>query len=152
LNINKGKNISTYIFSKSDGKKFTGDYFSRRFKRVCRKAELDKSIHFHSLRHSFASNLVQKGVSLYTVKELLGHASISTTEIYSHLNMDSLREAVEKLDTSAVRQNSPYASLSAGVKSEKQDDELPLSFGHLPLRKRENSQATIYSINSGVMK
>ncbi|MBE2189464.1 MAG: tyrosine-type recombinase/integrase, partial [Candidatus Kapabacteria bacterium] len=47
-------------------------------------------MHFHSLRHSFASNLVQKGVPLYTIKELLGHSSISTTEIYSHLNMDTL--------------------------------------------------------------
>ncbi len=95
-----------FVFSKSNGKKFTGDYFSRRFKKTCRNAGIEKSIHFHSLRHSFASNLAQKGVPLYTIKELLGHASISTTEIYSHLNMDSLREAIGKLDTSA--------SLSAG--------------------------------------
>ena len=88
-----------FVFCKSDGSKFTGDYFSRRFKRACKSAGIDKSIHFHSLRHSFASNLVQKGTPLYTIKELLGHASVSTTEIYSHLNMDSLREAIEKLDS-----------------------------------------------------
>ena len=80
--------------------KFTGDYFSKRFKRACKSAGISDSIHFHSLRHSFASSLAQKGVSLYVIKELLGHSSISTTEVYSHLNVDSLREAVEKLDAS----------------------------------------------------
>ncbi len=89
----------TYLFSKDDGKRFTGDYISKRFKLACKTAGVDNSIHFHSLRHSFASNLVQKGVPLYTIKELLGHSSISTTEIYSHLNMDTLRDAIKKLDS-----------------------------------------------------
>ncbi len=88
----------SYVFCKSNGEKFTGDHFSRRFKSACKKAGIDKSIHFHSLRHSFASNLAQQGVSLYKIKELLGHASITTTEIYSHLNIDSLRDAISKLD------------------------------------------------------
>lgn len=89
---------SKYVFSKPSGEKYTGDYFSKAFKKACRAAGIDKSIHFHSLRHSFASNLAQKGVSLYTIKELLGHSSISTTEIYSHLNMDSLKEAIRTFD------------------------------------------------------
>ncbi|MHB8581412.1 MAG: tyrosine-type recombinase/integrase, partial [Ignavibacteriaceae bacterium] len=46
----------------------------------------------------FASNLAQQGVSLYVIKELLGHSSISTTEIYSHLNLETLREAIMVLD------------------------------------------------------
>ncbi|MFA5805426.1 MAG: tyrosine-type recombinase/integrase [Melioribacteraceae bacterium] len=89
---------NTYVFCKANGKAFTGDYVSKKFKRACRAAGIDSAIHFHSLRHSFASNLAQKGVSLYVIKELLGHSSISTTEIYSHLNMDSLREAIGKFD------------------------------------------------------
>lgn len=88
----------SYVFSKSNGQRYTGEYFTKRFKRACKAAGIDKEIHFHSLRHSFASNLVQQGVSLYKVKELLGHASITTTEIYSHLNIDSLRNAISKLD------------------------------------------------------
>ncbi len=55
-------------------------------KKSVRAAELNDKIHFHSLRHSFASNLVQKGVSLYVVKELLGHEDIKTTQIYSHFS------------------------------------------------------------------
>ena len=92
------KKIYEYVFCKNNGDNFTGDYFSKRFKRACKAAEMDKGIHFHSLRHSFASNLAQQGVSLYVIKELLGHSSISTTEIYSHLNLDTLREAIMVLD------------------------------------------------------
>jgi len=92
-------NKNGFVFCKKDGSKYCGNYVSRKFKNACIAAEMNETIHFHSLRHSFASNLVQKGVPLYTIKELLGHSSISTTEIYSHLNMDSLREAVKKLDS-----------------------------------------------------
>ena len=95
--LNKG-GINNYVFCKSNGEKFTGDYFTKRFKRACNKEGVDKGIHFHSLRHSFASNLVQRGVSLYKIKELLGHSSITTTEIYSHLDLDSLRDAIKTLD------------------------------------------------------
>lgn len=52
---------------------------------------------FHSLRHSFASWLVESGTDLYTVKELLGHADYSMTARYSHIGAESLRGAVNKL-------------------------------------------------------
>jgi site-specific recombinase XerD len=87
-----------YVFGKESGNTFTGDYFSKRFKRACRAAGIDEGIHFHSLRHSFASNMARGGVSLYVIKELLGHSSIKTTEIYAHLDVESLREAVEKIN------------------------------------------------------
>ena len=99
LTIGSLRVTNGFVFCKPDGRKYTGDHISQCFKRACKAADLDNAIHFHSLRHSFASNLVQRGVPLYTIKELLGHSSVSTTEIYSHLNMDSLREAVNKLDT-----------------------------------------------------
>ncbi|MHB9142187.1 MAG: tyrosine-type recombinase/integrase, partial [Paludibacter sp.] len=99
ISIKSRNATQNFVFCKENGKMFTGNYFSRRFKDACKSADMDNKIHFHTLRHSFASNLAQKGVSLYTIKELLGHSSISTTEIYSHLNMDCLREAVKKLDT-----------------------------------------------------
>ena len=98
LPFSKRETSNGYVFCKSNGTRFTGDYVSRSFQLACRAAGMDKAIHFHSLRHSFASNLVQQGVSLYTIKELLGHSSITTTEIYSHLNMDALRDAIKTLD------------------------------------------------------
>lgn len=93
-------NQRSYLFCKSDGFPFTSDYFSKRFKSACKAAAIDKAIHFHSLRHSFASNLAQRGVSLYVIKDLLGHSSISTTEIYAHLNMDSKIEAMKTFNQS----------------------------------------------------
>jgi len=108
------KSNADYVFCKSDGKKFTEDYVSKKFKQACKAAGIEKSIHFHSLRHSFASNLAQKGISLYIIKELLGHASISTTEIYSHLNIDSLKDAINIVEvTSLVCASEPYFNDSA---------------------------------------
>jgi site-specific recombinase XerD len=98
MSINSKGFNEGFVFCKRGGEKFTGDYFSKRFKRACKAAGMDKGIHFHTLRHSFASNLAQRGVSLYTIKELLGHTSISTTEIYSHLNVDTLKEAMKVFD------------------------------------------------------
>jgi integrase len=53
---------------------------------------------FHSMRHTFASWLVQKGVSIYVVKELLGHRTLTMTERYSHVAADHLRQAAAILD------------------------------------------------------
>jgi site-specific recombinase XerD len=83
-----------YVFAKENGMPFSGDYISKKFKKGCRLAGVSEKIHFHSLRHSFASNLVIRDVSLYKIKELMGHSSITTTEIYAHLNLKGLRDAV----------------------------------------------------------
>jgi integrase len=66
---------------------------------------------FHSCRHTFASWLVEAGTDLYSVKELLGHQSISTTERYSHLGANSLKRAVSVLDN-ALRGSGKVVSLS----------------------------------------
>jgi site-specific recombinase XerD len=89
--------FSNYVFKNPKGFKLNESWVSNNFKRAVRKANLDDRIHFHTLRHSFASNLVQKGVSLYVVKELLGHEDITTTQIYSHLSKNNLIEAVNLL-------------------------------------------------------
>jgi site-specific recombinase XerD len=70
---------------------------SKQFKKIVRKSNLNDKIHFHTLRHSFASLLAQKGVSLYIIKELLGHEDLATTQIYSHLQQQNLRDAVNLL-------------------------------------------------------
>ena len=68
----------------------------RAFRSACIRASI-KDFHFHDLRHTFASRLVRKGVDLNTVKELMGHASITTTQRYLHSQAKEKRQAVETL-------------------------------------------------------
>lgn len=90
-----------YVFNKN-GFRFNGDYVSKKFKKAVRDAAKEFSIssklHLHDLRHSFASNLAKNGVSLFIIKELLGHKDFKTTQIYAHLTIDSLRNAVKVLE------------------------------------------------------
>lgn len=92
-----------FVFQSKTGGKI--DHVSRTFERAVKALGLNDGITdrrqkvvFHSLRHTFASRLVQKRVSLYEVKELLGHSDIAMTQRYSHLANETLREAVSKLN------------------------------------------------------
>ena len=95
---NKSKyKTSDYIFT-LDGGLIKRERVSVRFKREIKKAGIkDSSLHFHSLRHTFASWLVQAGVSLYEVQKLLGHSSPIVTQIYSHLAPEQMHSTVNRI-------------------------------------------------------
>lgn len=65
-------------------------------KEAAQRAGISKPVSPHTLRHSFATHLLEGGASLRVIQDLLGHESITTTEIYTHLDMSQLREAVNK--------------------------------------------------------
>lgn len=92
-----------FVFQSKTGSKI--EHVSRTFERAVKALGLNDGITdrrqkvvFHSLRHTFASRLVQKRVSLYEVKELLGHSDIAMTQRYSHLANETLRQAVARLN------------------------------------------------------
>lgn len=88
------------VFSFPDGRGLKVGYVGHRFKKFIRKAGLSEEIHFHSLRHTGATWLVQNGVSIYAVQKLLGHSNISVTQVYSHLETESLFNSIEKISIS----------------------------------------------------
>ena len=64
-----------------------GDHLSKKFKRVLREIGVEERKHFHSLRHTFAVRQILMNVPIHTVKLMMGHASVTTTEVYSNMNL-----------------------------------------------------------------
>ena len=85
-------------FKQKGGRCFDVANQRRVFSRIIREARLGDDIGWHTLRHSFASALVMHGIDIVTVSKLLGHSSIATTMIYSHLTKDHEKAAISHLD------------------------------------------------------
>jgi integrase len=88
---------SNLVYTFSDAP-INPDYLSRRFKEYIKLVGLNHKLTFRNLRHTFASWLVQRGVSIYEVSKLLGHSDIKVTEVYSHLRAEDLRKSVNSLN------------------------------------------------------
>ena len=84
------------LFLNNRGERLTRVMIFTIIKQAAQRASIDKKISPHTFRHSFATHLLQGGASIRQVQELLGHENIITTEIYTHLNTDHLRETLEE--------------------------------------------------------
>lgn len=84
------------LFLNRRGKRLTRVMIFLILKDLARAAGMEKSISPHTFRHSFATHLVEGGADLRAVQEMLGHESITTTEIYTHLNREYLRETLQR--------------------------------------------------------
>ncbi len=85
-----------FVFLSLRGKQLTRVMVFYIIKDLTSKAGIKKNVHPHSFRHSFATHLVENGADLRAVQQLLGHASITTTEIYTHMDRKYLRSTLEK--------------------------------------------------------
>jgi integrase/recombinase XerD len=93
--IKKGSKTD-FVFINRSGKKLTRQGFWKILKKYARKINMDKNLYPHIFRHSFATHMIQRGADLRTVQELLGHSSISTTEIYTTLDKKHIKEVYFK--------------------------------------------------------
>ena len=90
------RRLSPYLFVTRSGRPMTRQAFWRLLRKRVRISGLEHSVHPHMLRHAFATHLVDGGADLRAVQTMLGHADISTTEVYTHVARDRLREIHRK--------------------------------------------------------
>ena len=83
-----------HVFINKNGSKISRVMIFKIVKKLTEKSGIQKNISPHSLRHSFATHLVQGGADLRSVQEMLGHQSITTTEVYTHLDKNYLKQAI----------------------------------------------------------
>lgn len=90
------KEDSDILFLNRNGKKLTRAMIFTIVKKQAQKAGIDKSISPHTFRHSFATHLLENGADLRTIQLMMGHESVTTTEVYTHLDNKHLKRVMQK--------------------------------------------------------
>ena len=98
-NLIAGKDKNDFVFASERGGKLTTRTAQKVFENSLKKAKIKKEATFHSLRHSFATHLLENGVDVRYVQELLGHQSIRTTQRYTQVTNPSLKNIKSPLDS-----------------------------------------------------
>jgi integrase/recombinase XerD len=93
---NENKRSNDYVFLNKNGGRLSRQGFWKILKSYEKKINPEKNIYPHLFRHSFATHMLQNGADLRLVQELLGHSNISTTQIYTNINKDFIRESFIK--------------------------------------------------------
>ena len=88
------KDFVDHVFINKNGSKLSRVMIFKIIKKLTEKAGITKTVSPHTLRHSFATHLVEGGADLRAVQEMLGHQSITTTEIYTHLDKNYLKQSI----------------------------------------------------------
>jgi len=123
--IHAENGLSPYVFVNPRTKK-PFRFVKTGFKAACKRAGIT-GFRFHDARHSFASRLVAKGVDVVTVRDLLGHTSLRTTQRYVHSGQEQRQKAVELLDVPRKKPQDPEDSLRIGDVESDPQKSLPVS-------------------------
>ena len=90
-----------YLFETGEGIPYPGETAYKVFKRALEKSKINKKVGIHTLRHSYATHLLENGTDLRYIQEILGHKSSKTTEIYTHVsthNLSNINSPADDLD------------------------------------------------------
>ena len=98
LNEMSSKNVidNEFVFLGARGKKLKAEIIQRLIRNIRNELMLHEKTSPHSFRHTFATNLLEQMVDLRSIQELLGHSSLSTTQKYTKVSQDRLKEIIEK--------------------------------------------------------
>ncbi len=89
------RNYNDYLFLNKNGGQLSSRYIRKIIDDVVRKCQIDYHISPHTFRHTFATDMLNAGADLMTVKELLGHSSVNTTGIYTHVTNEQIKKIYE---------------------------------------------------------
>ena len=87
-----------YLFCGQKGNQYSSESLRKVFKEALKKAGIKRNLTLHSLRHAYATHLMDRGTDVRIIKELLGHTSIKTTLIYTHVTNKALENVPSPLD------------------------------------------------------
>jgi integrase/recombinase XerD len=96
--ISRKKAKTPFVFSKKNGKPLSADTVQRIVKEASQKAGIQKKVTPHTLRHSYATHLLEAGENIRKIQELLGHNDLSTTQIYTKVSLAELKKVKSPLD------------------------------------------------------
>lgn len=96
--VERKKVKSSFLFSKKNGKPITADTIQRIVRKAKAQAGITKDVTVHTLRHCFATHLLEAGENIRNIQELLGHSNLNTTQIYTHVSTEQLKKVQSPFD------------------------------------------------------
>lgn len=117
-----------FVFDSSRGGPLTAKSVQLIVQKASKRANITKNVHVHTLRHSYATHLLEQGTDLRIIQRLLGHSSVRTTELYTHISTHLIRNVTSPLDTlgldipktTPISHNTPKPDVFQNKTSEKQ--------------------------------